>query len=155
MRIYFCGGFEYSNTAGYSSTFCCLQSSVQKTLSGMISLTMAGLEVRASSLLIRASSCCMSAGGGSMRTGSRQDSVDSWTPWSGHDKASNSRDRSWMGTENLPLMLNKCRAASGYSSFSTIWKWTCSDGSSLLTAGNSVTWTCLGSLLTMLDRAFR
>lgn len=78
--------------------------------------SMAGLEWRASSLLIKASSCWMSAGGGSMRTGSRQDRVDSWTPWSGHDSASNSRDRS---------------------------------------AGSSVTCTCLGSLLTILDRAFR
>lgn len=64
-----------------------------------ISLTMARLDVRASSLLTKASSCCMSAAGGSTRTGSRQDKVDSWTPWSGHDRASNSRDRSWTGTK--------------------------------------------------------
>lgn len=74
--------FEYPNTADNDPLRCDM------------SLTMAGLEVRARSLLTKASSCWMSAGGGSMRTGSRQDRVDSWTPWLGHDKASNSRDRS-------------------------------------------------------------
>ena len=58
-------------------------------------LTMVELQVRASSRVTRASSCWMRAGGGSARTGSRQDMVDSWTPWSGHDSASSSRDRSW------------------------------------------------------------
>lgn len=56
---------------------------------------MEGLEVSVSSLETRASSCCMRAGGGSVRTGRRQDSVDSWTPRSGQDSASKSRDRSW------------------------------------------------------------
>lgn len=69
---------------------------------------MAGLEVRASSLLTKASSCCMRTDGGFMRTGCRQDRVDSWTPWSGYVKASNSRDRSWTATKknnNFTLML--------------------------------------------------
>lgn len=72
----------------------------ENTLGCDLSLTMTGLEVRASSLLTKASSCCMSAGGGSTRTGSRQDRVESWTHRSGHDKASNSRDRSWTGDKN-------------------------------------------------------
>lgn len=64
-------------------------------------LTMDGLEVSVSSLENKASSCCMTAGGGSTNTGCRQDSVESWTPWSGHDNASNSRDRSWKDAHKL------------------------------------------------------
>lgn len=58
-------------------------------------LTMAGLQVRASTRVTRASSCWMRAGGGSLRMGSRQHSVDSCTPRSGHASASSSRDSSW------------------------------------------------------------
>lgn len=61
-----------------------LENAAQKTLSGYAAtLTMERLDTSASSLLTNASSCWMIAGGGSCRTGSRQDRVDSWTLCSG------------------------------------------------------------------------
>lgn len=95
--------FQTFLTASYCYTIEMIPIRTENTVRCDVSLTMAGLEVRASSLLIKASSCWMSAGGGSMRTGSRQDRVDSWTPWSGQDKASRSRDRSWTGTKILHI----------------------------------------------------
>lgn len=89
-----------------------------------MSLTMAGLELRASNLLTKASSCWMRAGGGSARTGSKQDRVDRWTPCSGHDKASSSRDNSC--SKDLHQHINVFHDQKWSSSISLADTWSCS-----------------------------